>query len=151
MSIKRLLKEGKYMLPVEITVSTSGEEFYEITHQIEEQLNRFTQDYPEGILYIFIPHTSCALTINESFDPTAKDDMKKFLRHLAPESLPFISHTSEGSDDSPSHMKSILLQTTLTIPVHQGKMMLGTWQGIYLCEFRKDSKRRKLILKYREG
>ena len=139
------------MLPVEITISTSGEEFYEITHQIEQELIRMTQSNPEGMLHIFIAHTSCALTINESFDPSAKEDMKNFLRHLAPQNLSFISHTSEGPDDSPSHMKSILLQNTLSIPVHQAKMMLGTWQGIYLCEFRMDSKHRKIILKYVEG
>lgn len=136
---------------IELTIPTKGEAFYEITEQIKGSLEKYRHENPEGILFIYIQHTSCALAINESFDPTAKEDMENFMKHLAPENLNFIRHTAEGVDDSPSHMKSILMQTTLTIPVHKGRLMLGQWQGIYLCEFRRQPKTRKLILKYLAG
>jgi secondary thiamine-phosphate synthase enzyme len=139
------------MEPVKIIIPTTGEDFYPITERINEKVQELTHHDPEGILLIYTPHTSCALTINESFDPSAKEDMKNFMIHLAPQNLAFITHTSEGPDDSPSHMKSILLQTSLTLPVHRGKMMLGTWQGIYLCEFRSERKDRTLILKFLAG
>ncbi len=137
--------------PIEIKVKTHGEQFYEVSDYIIQETKNLFHHGPEGVLFIYTPHTSCALTINESFDPSAKDDMQNFMRHLAPTNLPFITHTSEGADDSPSHMKSILLQSTLAIPVHQGKLMLGTWQGIYLCEFRSAPKHRTLILKFIQG
>ena len=139
------------MIPKTLQIMTSNDSFYEITQQVKDQFSNTFTHAPEGVLYIYMPHTSCALTINESFDPTAKEDMENFLRHLAPDNLSFIKHTSEGADDSPSHMKSILLQTSLTIPAHKGELMLGTWQGIYLCEFRNSPKQRSVILKYIEG
>lgn len=137
----------------EITIPTSGEGFYDITDTIQKEIASYNAEEScrEGILVLYIPHTSCALTINESYDPTAKEDMENFLKYLAPENLKFIRHTSEGPDDSPSHMKSILLQTSLTIPIDQGKLCLGTWQGIYLCEFRKDHKKRKVLMKLMRG
>ncbi len=102
----------------------------------------------DGILFIFIMHTSCALTISEDYDPSAKRDLERFFDHLAPRDLPFIEHTLEGPDDSPSHMKSALLHQHLALPVDNGKIQLGQWQGIFLAEFRDDQKTRKIHLKF---
>lgn len=130
-----------------LSIQTHGEGFVDITSKVE----KFAQKLGDGILVIQNTHTSCGLTINESFDPLAKEDMENFLRHLAPENLKFIKHTDEGPDDSPSHMKSILVQPSLTVVVADGKMLLGQWQGIYLCEFRRAPKTRQLIIKLIEG
>lgn len=124
---------------------THGEGFRDITKEVESFVS--SSGLTSGILVIQNTHTSCALTINEAFDPAAQADMVNFLKYLAPENLSFITHTDEGPDDSPSHMKSILLQPSLTIIIEQGKMLLGQWQGIYLCEFRRAPKTRRLILK----
>ena len=129
---------------INLEVPTRGEGFYDITAQM--QLNCPSKH--DGVLLIFTPHTSCALTINESFDPTAKEDMEKFLKHLAPRNLKFIKHTAEGEDDSPSHMKSILLNQSLSLIVNEGKILLGRWQGIYLAEFRDEPHSRKVHLKF---
>lgn len=135
-----------------IQFETSGERFYEITEQVKEGLARHLREHntenASGILYLYSPHTSNALTISESFDSSARIDMENFMKHVAPRNLPFITHTAEGSDDSPSHMKSILLQNHLAIFVEEGEMIMGTWQGIYLCEFRDGNKNRKMHLKF---
>ena len=135
-----------------LQISTSGEGFYDITEQVKNLLKDI-KNCSQGVLYLFITHTSCALTINEAFDPSAKTDMENFMKHLAPRSLPFITHTSEGPDDSPSHMKSMLLNQNLLFPIENGQLVLGTWQGIYLAEFRdapspSAHKTRKILLKF---
>lgn len=101
-----------------------------------------------GILYLFCMHTSCALTINESYDDSAKKDLEKFLNYLAPEDLPFIEHTLEGADDSPAHMKAALLNQHLALAVEDGELVLGRWQGIFLAEFRKRAHQRRVLLKF---
>ena len=130
---------------------TSGENFYDIT----SSLNSFFQKEvipnfkpASGVLHLFLQHTSCALTISEAYDPSAKKDLESFMKHLAPRNLNFITHTLEGPDDSPSHMKSILLQSSLAIPVDKGEIFLGRWQGLYLAEFRDQPKRREILLKF---
>ena len=130
---------------------TSGENFYDIT----SPLNSFFQKEvipnfkpTSGVLHLFLQHTSCALTISEAYDPSAKKDLESFMKHLAPRNLNFITHTLEGPDDSPSHMKSILLQSSLAIPVDKGEIFLGRWQGLYLAEFRDELKRREILLKF---
>ena len=130
---------------------TSGENFYEIT----SSLNLFFQKEvipnfkpTSGVLHLFLQHTSCALTISEAYDPSAKKDLESFMKHLAPRNLNFITHTLEGPDDSPSHMKSILLQSSLAVPVNKGEIFLGRWQGLYLAEFRDEPKRREILLKF---
>lgn len=133
-----------------VIVNTSGERFYNITDQVTQGAREDIAGL-DGILYIFTMHTSCALTINESFDPSAKTDMENFLKHLAPRNLQFITHDDEGPDDSPSHMKSILLNQNLCLPVQSGEIIMGQWQGIYLAEFRDDPKKREVILKFIEG
>jgi len=105
----------------------------------------------DGVLYLYCPHTSCSLTITESFEDSAVNDVQEFLKGLAPRNAPFITHKTEGEDDAPSHMKSILLQTTLTMFVKRGQLQMGQWQGIFLCEFRDDPKSRQVWLKFIEG
>jgi secondary thiamine-phosphate synthase enzyme len=133
-----------------LPITTDGERFYDISKEVHSSLETNIGD-ENGLLVIFNPHTSCGLTINESFDPSACSDMEKFLKHLAPRNLKFIEHTAEGADDSPSHMKSILLQNSLQLIVEDGKILLGPWQGIYLCEFRDARKNRELKLKFISG
>lgn len=135
------------MMTQVLEIPTHGDGFINIT----EKVAAFAKKLDAGIIIIQNTHTSCGLTINEAFDPLAKADMENFLRHLAPENLKFIKHTDEGPDDSPSHMKSILVQPSLSIIVENGRMMLGQWQGIYLCEFRRAPKTRRLIIKLMKG
>ncbi|MFO7862997.1 MAG: secondary thiamine-phosphate synthase enzyme YjbQ [Salinivirgaceae bacterium] len=107
--------------------------FHLITNEIENQL----MDLPsEGLVHLFLNHTSAALTINENADPTVRDDFEQFINDLVPEDYPDFLHTMEGSDDMPAHIKSSIFGTELTIPVQNGRLLMGTWQGIYLCEFR---------------
>lgn len=133
---------------ITLEINTNGENFYEITNLATSALSQQQGNIKSGIMYLFIPHTSCALTITEAYDTTAVHDIKCFLNHIAPESLNFIQHTAEGKDDSPSHMKSILLNHSLHIPFEDGKLLLGTWQGIFLTEFRANKHIRKVYLKY---
>lgn len=134
-----------------LTIQTSGERFYPVTDLIRQSLPELLSHSKNGVLTIYCPHTSCGLTINESYEASAAQDMQEFLKRLAPRNASFITHTTEGDDDSPSHMKSILLQTSLQIIVEDGKLCMGTWQGIYLCEFRDQPKSRQLWLKFIAG
>ena len=130
---------------------TSGEKFYDITSSLNSFFKKEVTPYfksNSGVLHLFLQHTSCALTISEAYDPSAKKDLESFMKHLAPRSLNFITHTLEGPDDSPSHMKSILLQSSLTVPINKGGIFLGKWQGLYLAEFRDEPKRREILLKF---
>ena len=97
-----------------------------------------------GILHLFLQHTSAALTINENADPDVRHDLAMALDRLVPESWPY-SHTAEGADDMPAHVKAALVGHSLTIPITNGKLALGTWQGIYLCEFRDSGGPRKIL------
>ena len=112
----------------------------------DEVLNNVTQLPNEGIFHLFIKHTSAALTINENCDPTVLEDFESSLNHIVKEDEPFYKHTYEGSDDMPAHIKSSLVGSSLTIPITNGQLNLGTWQGIYLCEFRNNGGRRNLVL-----
>jgi secondary thiamine-phosphate synthase enzyme len=105
-----------------------------------------------GLLHLFLQHTSAALAVNENADPDVRRDLAMALDHIVPESLPY-RHADEGPDDMPAHVKSALLGVDLTLPVDGGKLALGTWQGIYLCEFRDRAAARTLIatLSYRAG
>ncbi len=133
-----------------LSVSTNGESFYDITSDLKNWV-KDNLGIRSGVLHLFIMHTSCALTINESYDPAARRDMEKFLKHLAPRNLAFIEHDDEGEDDSPSHMKSILLNQNIGLVVENGELVIGTWQGIYLAEFRDAPHNRKVVLKFIEG
>ncbi len=119
--------------------------FHLITQEILHQL-------PElggcnvGLLNILIRHTSASITINENADPTVRQDFENFFNRAVPENEPYFRHTLEGSDDMPAHLKSSLLGASLNIPVTRGRLNLGTWQGIYLCEHRNHGGGRTLVL-----
>jgi secondary thiamine-phosphate synthase enzyme len=116
-------------------------------HLITDMILRAVPGLPEtGIMNIFLGHTSAGLTINENADPSARADLEGILDHMVPEDRPYYTHTIEGSDDMPSHAKSSIVGTSLTIPITGGRPNLGTWQGIYLCEFRDDGGRRRLVI-----
>jgi len=99
-----------------------------------------------GLLNLFIHHTSAAITINESADPNVRIDFESIMNNLVPENMPFLVHTLEGPDDMPAHIKAALIGSSLSIPIIDGKIALGTWQGIYLCEFRNRASARKVTL-----
>jgi secondary thiamine-phosphate synthase enzyme len=116
--------------------------FHLITRFIEEGLD----DLPEkGMLNLFLKHTSAALTINENADPDVRRDLTYALNKLVPEKDPGYAHTMEGPDDMPAHVKSSLLSVSINIPISGGRLNLGTWQGIYLCEFRNHGGTRKVV------
>jgi len=116
--------------------------FHLITAIIERELG----DLPEvGLVNLFIQHTSAALTLNENADPDVRIDLENFFQKLIPENHPVYSHILEGSDDMPAHIKSSIFGASLTIPVSNHRFNLGTWQGIYLCEFRNRGGTRKII------
>lgn len=117
--------------------------FHLITDQVLKVLPKLNGD---GMLHLFIQHTSAALTINENADPTVRHDLNLSFDKLAPENEPFYKHTVEGHDDMPAHIKSILCGPSVSIPFEHGKLLLGTWQGIYLCEFREHATPRKIII-----
>ncbi|EQC46429.1 secondary thiamine-phosphate synthase enzyme [Bacteriovorax sp. BSW11_IV] len=134
---------------IKIEVKTHGEKFYNITEEVKRYVSQICANH-SGILHLFVTHTSCALTINESYDPSARIDLENFLKHLAPRNLSLITHTDEGEDDSPSHMKSLLCHQNLAFIVEKGQLLLGTWQGIYLAEFRDDPKTRIVLVKFQK-
>jgi len=98
-----------------------------------------------GFLHLFIKHTSAAITINESADPDVLTDFESIFNHLVPENLPFLTHTIEGPDDMPAHIKAALIGHSISVPITNYRLNLGTWQGIYLCEFRNRASRRKFV------
>lgn len=104
------------------------------------------RNYRVGLLHVFLQHTSAALSINENADPDVRADMARWLDVVAPENAPYYEHVLEGPDDMPAHLKSSMLGVSLSIPVTEGRLALGTWQGIYLCEFRNHGGARRLVL-----
>lgn len=99
-----------------------------------------------GLIHVFIQHTSAALTINENADPTVLMDFETVFNKMVPENAPYYRHTMEGSDDMPAHIKASLLGASVTVPIKKHRLQLGTWQGIYLCEFRNRAGGRKLLV-----
>ena len=132
-------------LKAEIVVETRGKGLNPITQEIQDVLRKW--QVSEGLIHLFIPHTSASLVINESYDPSAQQDLEAFLERLAPEGEDWHRHTLEGRDDSPSHMRSILTSTSLSIPIDGGELSLGTWQGVYLAEHRARPHRRKILIR----
>lgn len=127
----------------EITLPSFPRGFHLITEEIVPYLNNLPG---QGLLHVFIKHTSAALSINENADPSVREDMEAIYNKLIPENEPFHTHTAEGSDDMPSHVKVSITGSSITIPITDGRLNLGTWQGIYLCEFRNRGGARKLVL-----
>jgi len=128
---------------IEITLPPFRRGYHLITHLIENEL----PDLPKsGILHVFIKHSSAGLTINEDADPTVRADFESFMNELIPENHPLYRHTMEGADDMPAHLKASLMGSSVNIPISNGRLNLGTWQGVYLCEFRNHGGNRKLIM-----
>lgn len=115
--------------------------FHLITDVVLKNLGQLPD---EGMINLFIHHTSAGLTINENADPSVRKDLDSFFDHIVPEGLSFLTHTLEGSDDMPAHVKSSIAGVSLTIPISKGRLKLGTWQGIYLCEFRDNGGNRRI-------
>lgn len=114
-----------------------------VTHEV---LDHLPKPLPKmGMLNLFVKHTSCALSINENADPDVRTDMEKILNRMVKENEPYYDHTLEGADDMPAHAKSSLIGVSITIPITNGRLNLGTWQGIYLCEFRNYGGLRKIV------
>jgi len=128
-----------------ITLSPKSRGFHIITHDVLENIPEL-KDLKTGILQLFIKHTSASLTINENADPTVRTDLESHFNMLAPENQSYYQHTFEGSDDMPAHLKASLLGSSVSIPITDGRLNLGTWQGIYLCEHRNRGSERKLII-----
>ena len=128
-----------------ITLSPKSRGFHIITHDVLENIPEL-KDLKTGILQLFIKHTSASLTINENADPTVRTDFESHFNMLAPENQSYYQHTFEGSDDMPAHLKASLLGSSVSIPITDGRLNLGTWQGIYLCEHRNRGSDRKLIV-----
>ena len=128
----------------QLHVPTRGKGLYEVTGQIENWVAQ--SGIRAGLLTVFVQHTSASLTIQENADPDVRDDLNAFFERLAPERDPLYSHTTEGPDDMPAHVRSALTQTSLSIPVLNGRPALGTWQGVYLFEHRRSPNRRTVLL-----
>lgn len=127
---------------VEFTLNAKSRGF----HLITDEVLRATQKLPKcGILHLFIKHTSAGLTINENADSSVRVDFESIFNNLVPENQSYYTHTFEGSDDMPAHVKATLAGNSVQIPITDGKLNLGTWQGIYLCEFRNHGGSRKLV------
>lgn len=118
--------------------------FHLVTRQVVDALPELAE-INVGLLHVFIQHTSASLTINENADPDVQTDLEMAFNHLAPEDLPYV-HTCEGPDDMPAHVKATMAGSSVSIPIAGGRLMLGTWQGIYLCEHRNTGGSRKLVL-----
>jgi len=128
----------------EITVPTHGKGLYAFTPQVRDWVQ--TSDIRQGLLTLYIRHTSASLLIQENYDPTVQTDLERFLSRLVPEGDPIYQHTLEGADDMPAHVRAALTQTHLSIPVAEGSPLLGTWQGIYVFEHRRAPQTRHVVL-----
>lgn len=126
---------------VEITLREYPEGFHLITNEILSKLPALPST---GVLHLFIKHTSAALSINENADPTVRSDLRAFFNNNFPME-PYFQHDLEGDDDMPAHVKSTVVGSSISIPITNGKLNLGTWQGIYLCEFRRNGGSRKVV------
>lgn len=131
------------MYQTEFSLSAKRRGCHLVTNEI---LKHLPNNLPQiGLLNLFVKHTSCALSINENADPDVRSDMDKILNHLVKENEPYYDHTLEGLDDMPAHAKCSLFGVSITIPITAGRLNLGTWQGIYLCEFRDYGGERKIV------
>jgi secondary thiamine-phosphate synthase enzyme len=126
----------------EFTLKPRTRGFHLISNEIISQLPQLPKN---GLLNLFVKHTSCGLCINENADPDVRTDMEGIFNHIVPENQPYFCHTLEGSDDMPAHAKSVISGVSLSIPITDGRLNLGTWQGIYLCEYRSHGGPRRII------
>src|SRR6516164_7714801 len=127
-----------------LEVRTNGKGLYEVTEEIQPKIDR--SGVRNGTVTVFVQHTSCSVVIMENADPTARRDLEEFFDRLVPEDADYFTHDAEGSDDMPSHIRMVLTRTSETIPIVNGRMQLGTWQGIFLFEHRRAPHRRRVFL-----
>lgn len=130
----------------EWTVRTTRRGLVDITEDVAAAAAAAGRGVDEGLCTVFLPHTSCSLLIQENADPTARRDLEAFLDRIAPDGDPRYTHDSEGPDDMPSHIRAMLLPASLHVPMRQGRLLLGRWQGIYLCEHRLRGAARRVIV-----
>jgi len=128
----------------QLEVRSRGKGLYEITDDVQSKIDNCS--IRNGTVTVFVQHTSCSIVIMENADPTARRDLEEFFERLVPERTSYFTHDAEGSDDMPSHIRMVLTRTSETVPIADGKMQLGTWQGIFLFEHRGAPHRRKLFL-----
>ncbi|MBE0700022.1 MAG: YjbQ family protein [Anaerolineaceae bacterium] len=128
-----------------IQIKTHGRGLYPFTPAVEVHLKKW--EIREGMCFLYMPHTSASLVISESYDPTAKLDLEEAMERLVPEKQAWFHHTLEGADDSPSHIRAMLTQISLSIPIDYGRLSLGSWQGIYLFEHRARSHQRNVLIR----
>jgi secondary thiamine-phosphate synthase enzyme len=128
----------------QFSVNTAGRGLHEITGKVAAAVRKAGLD--EGLCTVFVRHTSASLLIQENADPSAKRDLERWLDRLVPDGDTFYTHDTEGPDDMPGHIKAALTATSLSIPIHDSRLVLGTWQGIYLWEHRTQGSRREVVL-----
>jgi secondary thiamine-phosphate synthase enzyme len=128
----------------QLEVLTPGKGLYEITDEVQSKIDK--SGVQTGTVTVFVQHTSCSVVIMENADPTARRDLEEFFDRLVPEHGAYFTHGSEGSDDMPSHIRMVLTRTSETVPIVDGKMQLGTWQGIFLFEHRRAAHRRNVFI-----
>ena len=126
-----------------ITVSPKPRGYHLITRDIISELPELPE---KGLLHLFLQHTSAGLTLNENADPSVRTDFESFMNHMIAEDHPLYTHIFEGSDDMPAHLKSSLIGNEITIPITRGRLNMGTWQGVYLCEFRNHGGSRRIVM-----
>ncbi|MFA6288694.1 MAG: secondary thiamine-phosphate synthase enzyme YjbQ [Opitutaceae bacterium] len=129
---------------VTLSIESRGPGTHEITEAVAREVTR--SGLKAGVVTVFCQHTSCSLVIMENADPTARRDLEAWLDRLVPENDPYFEHTLEGSDDMPSHIKMALTRTSETVPFSEGRLLLGTWQGIFLWEHRRHSHTRRVVV-----
>ncbi|MGB5529702.1 MAG: secondary thiamine-phosphate synthase enzyme YjbQ [Ignavibacteriaceae bacterium] len=129
----------------EITLKPRTRGFHLVTDEILDHLPEIRK-IKIGIVYLLIKHTSASITLNENYDPDVRSDMNKYFNKAVKENEPYYDHNSEGADDMPAHIKATIIGNSLTIPITNGKLNLGTWQGIYLCEHRNHGGSRKIVV-----
>ena len=128
-----------------ITIDQKQKGFHLITDQLINQIPEINKIHI-GLLHVFILHTSASITLNENMDRSVRNDFESFFNHLVPENQNYFTHIFEGSDDMPAHLKSSILGSSIIIPISNGNLKLGTWQGIYLCEHRVNAIARNIVL-----
>jgi len=128
----------------QLEVRSHGKGLYEITDDVQSKIDK--SGVRNGTVTVFVQHTSCSIVIMENADPTAQRDLEKFFDRLVPENADYFTHDAEGGDDMPSHIRMVLTRTSETVPVMDGKMQLGTWQGVFLFEHRRASHRRNVLV-----
>jgi secondary thiamine-phosphate synthase enzyme len=128
-----------------LEISTRGKGLHDITETLRTQLQDW--DVQEGMCFLFLPHTSASLVVSENWDPTARADLETFMERLVPEQESWYTHDLEGPDDATSHIRAVLTDTSLTVPVDDGNLALGTWQGIYVFEHRDRPHSRKVLMR----